>query len=572
MKFLLSAVFTAVAAAAGTEQALYHLDSMQKLMPPSVELVQIQALMLSKDSIDARDEIATLLFKMQKDIRAEEAAEAKNDMQTQNNCQAQHSKNSLGIKEAEAARKSAESSIANFHSQQVAIPPQVIRLESQIKQIKQGILQHESKIAKAQIARDGESAQFLQNLADFDKALGDIDTLRVLVETGLSNRGQGSDNSVKYTLKPTVKKVVAAPTPINNDRNNTHKAVNPGKFVELSSEEFESMSAEEVKATMKGVYSGLRNDIKHNPTVTSLVQTLDAVFDLDTSHVDKIRALLIQVRNELQKAKRDARAAEQNAVDAWKTAKVGMRNRINDDKIRWQDVYNEKAGKWLAYGNLFQSEGRAMHEKAVAVSKFDRHSITLAFETTICKAAHADYRANSAKRHSQLLQIKKALELLAKMSVKKEEVKKALEGVTAGLCRKFDENSKYKSIVKSSVKIGRRPFTVKPEKMCVSGVKLSYKSSGRAIIVGMGSHTFKLFVDGRRKRFKKEHTEEHKFEPKWFVGERFMARGANPEITGLEVYTVPDCNCHSTFDKDYKVDGTKLQALRDEVAAKDGGR
>lgn len=573
MKFLLSAVFAVAVAASGTEvaDAEYHLNSMQKLMPPSVEMLQVQALMLSKSTIDARDEIAALLFKMQRDINTENKNEYNNDRATQQNCAKQATKNN-GIMSAMTARRiKAEKEIASQHAQQAAIPGQVIKIEASIKKIKSDILKAEVDIKKAQVARDAESAQFLQNLADFDKALGDIDVLRKIVENGLGNRGQGADkNQVAFTQSPTVKKAAVAPTPISNDRKVTHTATNAGKFLEVSTSEYASMSDEEVRSAMKGVYADLRAGVSHNHAVTSLVETLDAVMSMEMNAVDKIRSLLIQVRNELQKSKRELSQAENNAVNAWKTRKTNMRDAINNDKINWQNKYQTKASKWQTYGNIFQSEGQAMETKAKSVAAYDIASINLAFETTICKTAHADYKQNADKRNGQLLQIKKALELLAKMNLSGkygEEVKKALTGVTAGLCRKFDDNSKWLKVDGSVTMSRRRTMNrLSAKKTCFDKVKVTYQSKAPIFFLqGGGAFTGLRVVD--RGATKGEVSKTFDITAKWLEGPLIMSwlpRGGAAKVASVEYYSVPDCNCNSKFDADYKVSGDELSKLRAE--------
>merc|ERR1712127_522308 len=127
-----------------------------------------------------------------------------------------------------------------------------------------------------------------------------------------------------------------------------------GKFLEIeSAEQIASMSAEESVNAMKSVYSNLRTTVSDNTMVVSLLDTLDSAMDAlshkSGSAVDKIRSLLLQVRNELQKSKQDLTEQENKAVSAWQTQKTVLRNGINDKKIVWNQVYKEKAQLWRDY-------------------------------------------------------------------------------------------------------------------------------------------------------------------------------------------------------------------------------
>lgn len=466
MKLLLLAVAAVVGVAshASTGKVDYHLNSMIETMPPSVEMLQIQASMLSGTTIDVRDEIAALLFKMQKDITNQENEERRNNIITQNRCERRFRSYRRNIKNAQTIQKAQKKKEQQHHAVQKAIPGQVLKLERRIRLIKIDIRTAEADLKRKQEQRDNARDSYLKGIADFNKALDDIDTLRTLVETGLSNRGQGAaTGDARFTQSPTVKGTTAPPTKIAYDTKVTQTATNAGAFVEgsednadptfveyKSSEQLSSMSRQEAIQTMKGIYSDLKKSTS-NPVVLAVVDTLDsAMVELHNSNaVDKIRSLLIQVRNELQKSKREATAAENAAINAWKSQKVSLRNKINDYKINWNQIYKSKAFLWKKYGDEFQSEGHAMRKFAIAKRSEDHNTINLSFESVVCKTQNEDYKRNSAKRHGQLAQIKKALNLLSKFGLAGKYgsmVRESIKDVTAGLCRVFDDYSKWVSV------------------------------------------------------------------------------------------------------------------------------
>jgi len=573
---------------------------MLETMPSNLELVQIQASMLSASTIDVRDEIATLLAKMAKNIATEEKEESANHKKVQSRCH----RSRIGYKKAVKAAKKKQAKEQRkqdfHHNEQSAIPGKVLRLEAKIKNIKYEISLQEQVIKKQQKQRDVARGVYLQNIADFNKALEDIDTLRLLVEKGLSNRGQGSKGDARFTQSPTKKGAKVAPTPAGYDRKVTHKKANAGKFLEIeSAEQIASMSAEESVNAMKGVYSNLRTTVSDNTMVISLLDTLDSAMDAlshkSGSAVDKIRSLLLQVRNELQKSKQDLTEQENKAVSAWQTQKTVLRNGINDKKIVWNQVYKEKAQLWRDYGDHFRQEGKAMRAKAQAKAREDRNQINMDFEYVVCKSQDADFKANSAKRHGQLEQIKKALDLLSKMSLSGKYgamVRDTIKDVTVGLCRKFDDHSAWVSVAGSdlsnyvnnrpnkSSKIAKFAKDWKPkfyadnkkatkDAICVSKIQYTVTCRGPCRWASAPSK-FNIAIN-----FKKENKDEKqvfgspaKFtkelaKASWWYGSQDKAawRGTKKGAAtrnDVSLFVVPDCNC-GKIDKDYHVDGSILK-------------
>jgi hypothetical protein len=597
MKF----VFATMAVLAGaTSKVDYHLNTMVETMPPSLEMLQIQASMMSSSGIDVRDEIAALLYKMAKDIRAEEASEAANNRKVQNDCDKRFRRYRSVIRRYKAARARAIRRQKDFHSKQSVIPGQVKALEKKIGAIKIQIFSAERKIALDQQARDTARGAYLQGLADFNKALDDIDTLRTLVETGLSNRGQGANsNDVRYTQSPTSKKTVAAPTKVAGDNAVTHGKVDAGKFVEISStEQLTSMNREEALATMKAIYSNLRRT-STNPMVLAVVDTLgSAMVELEEGNAtDKIRSLLIQVRNELQKTKRESTQAENAAITAWQREKTSQRNAINDMKIQWQATYMQKAQLWKKYGDYFRAEGLEMFKVARYQSVEDRYQIYLDFETVICADQDKDYKANSAKRHGQLTQINKALKLLEKFGLGGKYgkmVRESIKDVTAGLCRVFDDYSKFVSVDSAITSLkNRRPTTTfaafkkdwqvynsSRTDLCISKIQYTVTCYSKCDI---RLHDKRLAASGARgidahwpsiakinSGFGKRRTITLRLkQPMTWAKTRDMnfvpKSSKDAKRSDVSVYVIPDCNCRKNLPDSHKVTADQSKTAKTDA-------
>jgi len=572
---MMKLLFAGMAVLAGaTNKMDYHLNTMIETMPPSLEMLQIQASMLSNTGIDVRDEIAALLFKMQKDITAEEKSEAENNRKVQNDCNKRFRRYRRYIKHYQRYQASEKKKEQTAHAKQAAIPGKVLKLEKEIRKIKVEISSAEVGIAREQKDRDTARGAFLQGLADFNKALDDIDTLRTLVESGLSNRGQGaSSNDQRYTQSPTSKKTVAAPTKVAGDNKVTHKAADAGKFVEISStEQLTSMNRDEALATMKSVYENLKHTAT-NPMVLAVVDTLDgAISELESGNaVDKIRSLLIQVRNELQKTKRESTQAENAAVTAWQNKKTSLRNAINDLKIKWQGTYRTKAGLWQQYGVYFRQEGNHMRKFAIYKAREDKYQINLDFETVICNDQDKDYKANSAKRHGQLQQILKALKLLSKFGLGGkygEQVREGIKDVTAGLCRAFDDNSTWADVSADSKKLpnGRvastfpafdkkwQAYPSNKKEVCISQIKYTVTCYTKcdirlddARLLGEGQKGWPSIAKIGKDYGKRREIILRLKKPMYWKQTRDMnyvrGRAKEAKRDGVSIYVIPDCNC-----------------------------
>jgi len=454
--FLLGVYAAAVIASVGKVE--YHINSMLESFPASPNLIQMEATMLSRTtSVDVRDEIAALLFKMQKDIQKEEALETQSDRKAQDACEISATQRVSTIANAKTRQVQYHAKKVQHHDAQKVIPGLVLKKEATIRKVKSSIFKGEAKIKQSQRERDTARDGYLKSMADFNQALDDIDKLRTLVETGLNNRGQGANsNNAKFTSSPTTKVVTAPPTKHSYDKKVTHKKVEAGAFVqnsliELSNENLSLLSREETVQTMKGIYSNIRNTLNANPMVLAVVDTLDATMTQieEGSAVDKIRSLLLQVRNELQKSKREQSQAEIIAIASWKDRKLQLRNAVNELRIEWTRVYSAKANLWRTYGNEWQLEGQAMRSFSIFRDQQEKNEINLSFETVTCKTQHQDYKLGSNQRHGQLQQIGKALNLLSKFGLAGKYgkmVRESIKDINVGLCRVFDDKSKWVSI------------------------------------------------------------------------------------------------------------------------------
>jgi hypothetical protein len=572
-------------------------------MPASPTLLQIQANMLSSSTIDVRDEIAALLQKMQKEISAEEKAEALINRKTQDGCDSRHRVYRTNIAAAKAVIVAEKKQEQFHHAIQQGIPAKVLAKEARIRKIKVDIGAAEVAIASKQKERDDARDAYLSAMADFNKALDDIDMLRVLVETGLSNRGQGADkNDDRSTQSPTKKGYTYPPTKAGYDRKATHGKTDAGKFLEITStEQLASMSRSEAVETMKNIYSNLRSSVGTNHMVLAVVDTLDSAMaevENGDSAVDKIRDLLIQVRNELQKSKREMTAAENEAINNWKSTKIRMRNEINDFKISWQGIYKEIAQLWKQYGDEFQAEGQAMLKQAIAKQKQDNNQINLDFETVVCDDQERDYKQQSAKRYGQLAQIKKVLDLLSKMGLSGkygEAVRDSIKDINAGLCRAFDDNSTWVSVdptdyrysgtrgVKSTSGFHEDAWKIYPNKaangnkfVCVSAVQYTITTTGAVskIMVNIpgppGPKWTALPAPGASyigKEFKITQRLAVPMEWKSVQLGVMQGKGVTTTRNDVSIFVIPGCNCDKSLDPALKVTHNQAKTNDQKKAA-----
>lgn len=609
MKSVFALVLVAVAYVSAESSVDYHLNSMIEQMPPSVEMLQIQASMLSSTTIDVRDEIAALLYKMQKDNRHASKEAATNNRRTQGYCSKNLRRYRRNIRRAKFGQKKWAANQKAHHDKQRIIPDQVLHMEAKIRGIKSDIAEAEIGLSKKQEQRNADSDTYLKAISDFNKALNDIDLLRTLVENGLSNRGQGaSEGDTRHTQSPTVKGYVAPPTAIAYDRKDTHAATQPGKFVEMrSNEELASMSREETVITMKGIYSQLKSAPDSNPMVLAVVGTLDSVMaELEQGNaVDKIRSLLIQVRNELQKSKREMTAAENTAINTWKTRKLALRTEVNDLKITWQNIYKAKAQKWQQYGDEFQAEGKAMRMFAFNKRNEDSNTINRDFDTVVCETQQADYVRGENKRHGQLLQIQKALKLLEKFGLSGEAGKQVREGIkdiTAGLCRAFDDESGFVTIASEDFQFGSKAGAKSPvissnkaalakypnnknakgkPFVCISQMRFTVTCKGQCDVRASDrrlpvqgtydeSNTKpRVFASSSPRDYNRARTRTLRLK-KPMVFENFnmfsMMKHGGVTRGDVDVFVVPGCNCRSNPDVGYDVKGNVANTAKADKA------
>jgi len=437
-------------------------------------------------------------------------------------------------------------------------------------------------------------------MADFNKALDDIDTLRLIVAKGLSNRGQGSHGGVTGTQAPTTSlSPTSAPTTSAHDTAVTHGAIDPGSgFLEIkSTQQIASMSADEAVLAMKGVYANLRDSTSHNPMVVSLIATLDSSVQSlkNGGATDKIRSLLIQVRNELQASKIEMTTDENEAISAWRIEKIRLRDQINDQKINWQNTYKEKAQLWRSYGDHFRSEGAAMKAKAEAKAKEDLNQINKDFEAVVCKSQDDDFKRNSAKRHGQLVQIAKALKLIAAFKLQGKYgkmVEESLNDVDRNMCRAFDELSKYVRLSKTDTTLENRKAgyvieqknkawkiysknSTNETRICISKIAYSVTCTEKCSVRSSPDEIALDWNDAAVAPYGSEHKFEKELDhPRWWRGSESMAVWGSSKKNvvvrnGVEAFVVPDCNCKSdTSAVDFKLDPTAMDAARQKIDAR----
>jgi len=583
MKVMFFVGVLVMAVTGSASQAEHHLNSMLETFPPSPSLIQMEATMLSCTSIDVRDEIAALLYKMQKDIQLEEKQESLKDRNTQNNCDTSARKRIRNIKFFKSRRESQIIKKNQHHNNQKIIPNKVLRKEKKIRDTKAKILKAEASIKKAQIDRDAAHTLYLRNMADFNKALDDIDKLRTLVNTGLNNRGQGANSDdARHTQSPTAPVITAPPTKEAYDRKNTHGKVEAGKFIELSNENLAHLSRDEAVQSMRGIYSNLKNTVDTNPMVLAVVGTLDATMtqiEKGGNTVDKIRSLLLQVRNELQKSKREQLQAETIAVANWKDTKLKLRNAVNTLRILWADIYEEKANLWRKYGNQWTQEGQAMRKMSMYKKKHDRNVINLAFEKVTCKTQHDNFKRSSKQRNGQLKQIEKALKLLAKFGLGGKYgkmVRESIKDINVGLCRAFDDNSTYVSIAdkhtfhkKATGKVGfsEKAWKVYPNRdqndekyICVSKIQFTFTCKNKCQILSSDKRLpkpkkGKWPIVGEMNGSKKSRTFTTRFpKPMKFKKFKNLAIKYKGVVRrDVSIFVVPGCNCRENRNADLDV-------------------
>jgi hypothetical protein len=590
----------------------FHLNNIIEQFPTSPELVQIQASLLSSQGtgIDVRDEIATLLHKMAKDIMKEEATERSNNVRVQNACDRAHRRYRSKIYRSKQIEKASAARQANYRRSAQKIPGIVKGIERQINKVKIQIKAAQHNIQRKQQQRDKDRDAYLHSLADFNKALDDIDKLRVLVETGLSNRGQGASTSdTRHTQSPTSKKTVTK-SPTKYVQKNTHTGVKTSKLVETkddgsddsflevkselslkSTQELSAMSRSEAVQAFQGIYDSLRETTSRSPVVHHTLGIIDSVLtELNNGNaVDKIRSLLIQVRNELQKNKRQQTIAENEAITAWKEHKISLQDAVGDLRISWQGMYLQKAQQWRRYGILHMQEGRAMRTFASATRIKDYNQIRLDFETVVCKQQDDDYKAASKKRSGQLAQIKKALNLLAKFNLSGKYgkmVRESIKDVNVGLCRAFDDYSKWVTVANtykftspmSNTVSGfnEEAWKIYPNKdhtgnkfICVSKIKYTFTCESKCDIrttdkslseYWKGTYRLKsrfprIAYYRHERSFNRRQTTTIRYDKaKKFSSFRNLvfARRRTTTRNAVSVFVVPGCNCFPQ-NKDYAV-------------------
>jgi hypothetical protein len=617
-------VLSLVAGAAGlfSPKVDYHLAHLVETLPLSTELIQLQALTLpGANAPGIREELATLLNKMVKDIQTDQAVARKQNTAFQNKCDRNlrhwrhHRDRAKKYMELHAKR------MATHYAEQAKAPAIIAECKRQQRLILIKVAALRVKISNKQKERNKNRELYLKSIRDFNKALDDVAQLRILVENGLSNRGDGADvNEARYTHSPTVKGYTHPPTQASFDRAQHHDAANTGKdyngthamFLELrSTQELASMNRDEAIATMKGIYHNLRATVGKNPMVVALVDTLDSVMQQvgNGNSVDKIRDLLTQVRNELQKSKREQTEAENDAIRSWKIEKINLYDQVNDALIEHAQLSIECTidKGWVPYHYHWKAYGHNMIAWAQNQYLYHDRIILIQFEDARCKKAHREYLAMINKTDGQLQQLKKALDILSKFSMGGkygEMIKDSLKDVTAGLCKDFDYKSKYVPYLPSATpirRITRKGFPsfnqeawnvyqslVKGKKeVCVKNIQFTFTCSAECDIRITDRRLVKN-IEGDNGRYRynrfprvahisnprdfnkpKKFTVRLKESLEWLGGTKLYAIVQKGRIIQNDVsaFVVPNCNCNKHRNKDYDVQANAANTKEADKAA-----
>jgi hypothetical protein len=578
------------AGASLTDKVSGHLNFMTSVMDPTPTLVQLQATMMAKDdTINVVDEIATLLIKMQREIMAEQKAAKSNHTQTQNECDKRKTdqenvmdKNSqLETKHNATMRRIRP---ANYN----AILKSIAGLVRQVDRLKVNIGRKENEIDARNVARGKAHRQFLLQLADFDSALEDVDGLRTLLMTMVIN-----STSLPNGL-------------IQVDANK--------EFQSYTSDEINSLSNQQAHSAMKKIADDAKQRYAKNSKMSMFVSTVSNVVEVaSNSPTDKIRTMLIAVRNELQTAKKNLIRDEDQAIADHKTWLIANTNLLFGMFQSWCQKYTKIMQKWEAYGREHLKFYRHMRAFWLAFGRRETTQITYDFEQDVCRKNHKDYIIASKKRNTQLDQIKKALDLLSKMSLTtgtKTKVLDSVKDITAGLCREYDDYSNWFTIAPSTLTLTRRVGPALPthweaaynvyknvavrngrehKYICVSQVKWQFTCSGRCDIrttdtrfpnkrVPSGSKFPRIAYIGHRRDFGKRKTFITRLDPpmEWYNPKfqpnrqvRFYPTSRYTRAVkrnSVAIFVVPGCNCNQRRDKAYDVKNVTLPEVQEQDA------
>jgi hypothetical protein len=204
-----------------------------------------------------------------------------------------------------------------------------------------------------------------------------------------------------------------------------------------------------------------------------------------------------------------------------------------------------------------------------------------------CREQDQDYRRGDDKRISQLRQIKTALNLLSKFGLKGKygnQVKKSIQDITTGLCREFDHKSKWVTVANKRTNMKIRRFTKKisdwkdswrvygdngdNKALCVSKIKYTLSCTGTCDIRSRDKRLlthYKKFSCWKCDKYPRVAKLEkgHKSvvdlrltKSMFWNGDKNLALGSKKMKVvrhNVQVYVVPDCNCHHNRNKKYDV-------------------
>jgi len=268
-----------------------------------------------------------------------------------------------------------------------------------------------------------------------------------------------------------------------------------------------------------------------------------------------------------------------------------LRNSVNNLRILWADIYEEKANLWRKYGNEWQQEGQAMRKMSIYKRIHDRNAINLAFEKVTCKTQHDNFKRSSKQRHGQLKQIEKALKLLAKFGLGGKYgkmVRESIKDIHAGLCRAFDDKSKYVSIAdkhtfhkKATGKVGfsEKAWKVYPNKdadddkfICVSKIQFTFTCKNKCQILSSDKRLPKQGkwpIVGQMNGSKKPRTFTTRFpKPMKFKSFRNVAFKYKGVVRrDVRIFVVPGCNCRENRNADLDVKAGQAKKIASNATA-----
>lgn len=440
---LLVVAFVASATEVSVQSFTNSVRNLVDVLPHSPALVDLESHLLATPTpepnpdgtkiltkMNVQQDIAKLLLSMYKDMNEEEIAENKKHVKESKYCEGKLRTCRDGYLKNKAAEITADQIGGRLNaSLPLIITNKVLPLDQKMDELLETTLPAAEKaITEKQTVRDAARGQYYIFIDQFNQALDDVDKLYKILMTS--------------TLVFASQKEVVSKDELNND----------SFLQEATTDQLASLDNEQKKQVLQQTYKDLRSQISH-PRIVALVATLDTMTsstDLsDNGATDKIRQLLIEVRNELQKTKRDATAAEQTAITQWHTEKLQLRDAINDYhlqffgyKLQIANAYSEYSETWLNLADSNDNENKASYEKI-------KFSTWYNFTKADCLRTAEEYKRGSNKRKASMAQIKLVLDLLDKLmaadTTYSPKIKEGVEEIR-NRCNRWDSYSRWVNV------------------------------------------------------------------------------------------------------------------------------